>query len=153
MLTKKNTLPPRNPNPTRYTPAWNVGLTEQQVDQHELEGYHNESVDSSAKSVQEIIFSNLFTYFNLIFLVLSILLILVRSYRDLTFLPVIIINTLIGIIQEIRSKKVLDNLNMLNEATAQVVRNGQVYPIAVHDLVLDEIRSVQMLSFGKVKCR
>ena len=139
MLTKKNTLPPRNPNPTRYTPAWNVGLTEQQVDQHELEGYHNESVDSSAKSVQEIIFSNLFTYFNLIFLVLSILLILVRSYRDLTFLPVIIINTLIGIIQEIRSKKVLDNLNMLNEATAQVVRNGQVYPIAVHDLVLDDI--------------
>lgn len=139
MRTKKNTLPPRNPNPTRYTPAWNVGLTEAQVDQHEMEGYHNESVDSSAKSVQEIIFSNLFTYFNLIFLVLSILLILVRSYRDLTFLPVIIVNTLIGIIQEIRSKKVLDNLNMLNEATAQVVRNGQVYPIAVHDLVLDDI--------------
>ncbi|MGN0483107.1 MAG: HAD-IC family P-type ATPase [Lachnospiraceae bacterium] len=138
-MKKKNVLPPRAPEPTRFSPDWNVGLTEEQVDIHEEEGYTNEAVDSSAKTVKDIVLGNLFTYFNLIFLVLSILLIIVGSYRDLTFLPVIIINTLIGIIQEIRSKKVLDNLNMLNQSTVQVVRNKQSYPVSIHDLVLDDI--------------
>ena len=74
------------------------------------------------KTTKEIIISNVFTYFNLIFLVIAVLLLLVGAFRDLTFLPVIICNTLIGIIQEIRSKKVLDKLSVLNAPKATVVR-------------------------------
>ena len=82
---------------------------------------------------------NVFTYFNLIFLVLAILLCLVGSFRDLTFLPVIIANTLIGIIQEVRAKKVLDNLTMLNAPKATVVRDGKRSSIDAEELVVDDI--------------
>ena len=97
---------------TRYTPDYKKGLTGQQVQEHRLHGWTNQAVDSTSKTTKEIVQENVFTYFNLIFLVLAILLSLVGSFRDLTFLPVIIANTLIGIIQEIRAKKVLDNLTM-----------------------------------------
>ena len=79
------------------------GLTKEEVEQRIYEGKINTPVDSATKSVKEIIISNTFTYFNLIFLIIAILLILVGSFRDLTFLPIIIANTLIGIVQEIRS--------------------------------------------------
>lgn len=77
--------------------------------------------------------------FNLIFVVLAVLLCLVGSFRDLTFLPVIIANTLIGIIQEIRAKQVLDKLTMLNAPRASVVRDGKRTVINAEDLVVDDI--------------
>ena len=75
---------------------------------------------------KRLFINNIFTYFNLIFLVIAVLLLLVGAFRDLTFLPVIICNTLIGIIQEIRSKKVLDKLSVLNAPKATVVREGKL---------------------------
>ena len=137
-MKKTETLPPRL-KPTRFKPDCNVGLSAQQVVLHQTEGYVNESVDTSAKTVQQIVFENVFTYFNCIFAVLTVLIILAGSFRDLTFMPVIIFNTLIGIVQEIRSKKVLDNLNMLNESTSRVVRDGQIQELSIHELVLDDI--------------
>ena len=82
-----------------------TGLTQAQVKERMEKGWSNAPVDSPSKTTKEIIISNVFTYFNLIFLVIAVLLLLVGAFRDLTFLPVIICNTLIGIIQEIRSKK------------------------------------------------
>src|SRR5574337_73937 len=79
------------------------------------------------------------SYFNLIFLIFTILLVLVQSYHNLTFLPVIVGNILIGIIQEIRSKKILDKLTVLNTTHATVVREGSETAIATKDLVLDDI--------------
>ena len=70
---------------------------------------------------------------------LAVLLCLVGSFRDLTFLPVIIANTLIGIIQEIRAKQVLDKLTMLNAPRASVVRDGKRTVINAEDLVVDDI--------------
>ena len=93
---------------------------------HRADGWSNIAVDPPSKTTGEIIHENVFTYFNLIFLVLAILLCLVGAFRDLTFLPVIIFNTLIGIIQEVRAKRVLDNLNMLNAPHASVVRDGKI---------------------------
>ena len=90
---------------TRYNPDYKVGLTAQQVQEHRLHGWVNRAVDPPSKTTKEIVHENVFTYFNLIFLVLAILLCPVGSFRDLTFLPVIIANTLIGIIQEVRAKK------------------------------------------------
>ncbi|MCQ4503732.1 hypothetical protein NON27_26395, partial [Vibrio parahaemolyticus] len=82
---------------------------------------------------------NIFTYFNLIFIVLAVLLCLVSSYKNLTFLPVILANTGIAIYQEIRSKKILDNLSVLNAAKVTVVRNGVANKIDMEELVLDDV--------------
>ena len=101
------------------------GLTDEQVAQQEIRGLINTKVDSSTQTTKEIIYSNVFTYFNFIFIVLSALLIMVGAFNNLTFLPVIISNTLIGIVQELRSKKVLDELSILNAPHSVVIRNGK----------------------------
>ena len=124
---------------TRYQPVYTEGLTNRQVQEHRDGGWSNLSVDPPAQTTKEIIHENVFTYFNLIFLVLAILLCLVGSFRNLTFLPVIIINTLIGIIQEVRSKNVLAKLNMLNAPHASVVRGGKESVVDSEELVLDDI--------------
>ena len=124
---------------TRYDPEYKKGLTSQQVQEHRLHGWVNRSVEPPSKTTKEIIHENVFTYFNLIFAILAILLILVGSFRDLTFLPVIIANTLIGIVQEVRAKQVLDKLTMLNAPHATVVRDGKKSVIDAEELVIDDI--------------
>lgn len=123
----------------RYRPDPKEGLTSHQVKEHAEAGWRNVTVDPPAKTTKEIIHENVFTYFNLIFAVLAVLLIIVGSFRNLTFLPVIIFNTLIGIVQEIRSKKALEKLNMLNAPKAKVVRDQKVFTIDSEQLVLDDI--------------
>lgn len=124
---------------TRYQPNPETGLTEAQVREHAQAGFSNRAVEPPSQTTKEIVHENVFTYFNLIFAVLAVLLCLAGSFRNLTFLPVIITNTLIGIIQEVRAKKVLDNLNMLNAPHAAVVRDGKVSQAESENLVLDDI--------------
>lgn len=123
----------------RFFPDIHSGLTAKQVKQRNLEGCVNTPVDPPSKSVQDIVKTNVFTYFNLVFAVIAVLLIIAGSFRDLTFLPVIIANTAIGIIQEIRSKNVLDKLSMLNAPKTVVVRDGTERTIPSSDLVLDDV--------------
>lgn len=123
----------------RVQPDYRVGLTAAQVQEREEHGWMNEEVASTALTTGEIIHNNVFTYFNLIFLVLAVLLSVVGSFRNLTFLPVIVCNTLIGIIQEIRSKRTLEKLTMLNAPHAEVIRDGKEYHIDAADLVIDDI--------------
>lgn len=123
----------------RYTPDIDKGLTQAQVDERIAQGAVNKPVEAASKSPKEIVFSNVFTYFNLIFFIIAVLLIAVGSFRDLTFLPVITANTLIGIIQELRSKKVLDNLSILNAPKSTVIRDGQKRVIPAEELVLDDV--------------
>lgn len=118
---------------------YRTGLNRDQVAERMECGWDNAAVDASSLSTKEIIRSNLLTYFNLIFAVLAVLLCIVGSFRNLTFLPVIIINTLIGIIQEIRAKKVLEKMNMLGAPKATVVRDGKVWTVASEQLVRDDI--------------
>ena len=94
----------------RYMADVNNGLNRQQVEEYTRNVWTNEPVDPPSKSVQEIIQSNVFTYFNLVFAVLAVLLIVAGSFRNLTFLPVIIANRCIGIFQDIRAKNTLDKL-------------------------------------------
>ncbi|MCC8168747.1 MAG: cation-translocating P-type ATPase [Clostridiales bacterium] len=115
------------------------GLTQAQVAWRMENGLANEEVDASSRSVKDIIIGNLCTYFNLIFLILAILLCLVGAFRNLTFLPVIIANTLIGIIQEIRAKRVLDKMNMLAAPKSSVLRDGAITVIPSQELVRDDI--------------
>ncbi len=116
-----------------------TGLTMSQVKERMENGWNNHVDDASVRSVRSIIFENVCTYFNFIFLVLSILLCMVGSFRNLTFLPIIFLNTIIGIVQEIRAKKVLDEMNMLNAPHAKVVREGTVSIIPSEELVVDDI--------------
>lgn len=127
----------------RIETAADTGLTQAQVKERMEKGWSNAPVDSPSKTTKEIITSNVFTYFNLIFIVIAVLLIMVGAFRDLTFLPVIICNTLIGIIQEIRSKKVLDNLSVLNAPKATVVRDGKFQTIPAEQAVLDDVVKFQ----------
>ena len=124
---------------SRIQASYDFGLTSQQVNDRIQQGLTNLPVDTNFKSISQIIKENTFTYFNLIFLVFTILLVLVQSYHNLTFLPVIIGNILIGIIQEIRSKQILDKLTVLHATHATVVRDGQTSKVATDDLVLDDI--------------
>lgn len=126
--------------PVEYEKAdYRQGLSREQVVKRMECGWDNAPVDASSLTTGEIIRKNLFTYFNLIFLVLAILLCVVGSFRNLTFLPVIVVNTLIGIIQEIRAKQVLDKMNMLGAPKATVVRDGKVWTVASEQLVRDDI--------------
>lgn len=123
----------------RVNPDYRVGLNPEQIRVREENGWTNDEVASPGLTTKEIVHNNIFTYFNLIFLILAILLCLVGSFRNLTFLPVIICNTLIGIIQEIRSKKVLDKLSMLNAPRAEVIRGGVSLNLEANKLVVDDI--------------
>lgn len=115
------------------------GLSTAEVEFRKKAGLSNECVDSSTKTVAQIIRSNVVTYYNLIFLIITILLIVVGSFRDLTFLPIIIANMLIGIIQELRSKKILDDLTILNTPKITVRRNGSDQEVLADELVQDDV--------------
>lgn len=123
----------------RVSVPYMEGLNDIQVQERVEKGWINYVVESPEKTNKQIVKDNIFTYFNLIFFVLSILLIIAGSYRSLTFLPIIIANTLIGIIQEIRAKNVLSKMNMLHTPYANVVRNGQRIKIPTEELVIDDI--------------
>lgn len=115
-----------------------TGLTKEEVKERIRRHLDNENVAAQTRTVKEIIKENTCTYFNLIFLVLSILVIISGEYRDLTFLPVIVINTLIGIVQEVHSKKVLDRLTLLHEPKVTVLRDGKRVQIPSAKLVQDD---------------
>lgn len=126
-----------------------IGLTDEEVAERVEQGLTNHTDISTDKTTKEIIVSNVFTYFNLIFLVITILLVAVGSFRNLTFLPIIIGNTVIGIVQELRAKKTLEKMSLLNAPHADVIRNGKMTQIATERLVKDD---VILLTAGKQIC-
>ncbi|MBR0163445.1 MAG: HAD-IC family P-type ATPase [Lachnospiraceae bacterium] len=116
-----------------------TGLTTAQAQENMRLGYANISVDNTARTTAQIIRDNVLTYFNGIFLILAILLIVAGSFRSLTFLPVVIANTLIGIIQQLRAKKTLDRLAVLNQPTCIAYRDGQQVTLPTNALVLHDV--------------
>lgn len=136
---KDNTIVRKKVQTRRFNADIRYGLNSDQVNEYFENGWSNELVEPPSKTVPEIIKSNLFTYFNLVFAVLAALLILAGSFRNLTFLPVILANLFIGIIQEIRAKNTLDKLSVLNAPKALVVREGRQFSIPAEELVLDDI--------------
>lgn len=115
------------------------GLSAKEVEKLTLEGKVNVSVGKQSKTIGQIVAGNVFTYFNLIFAVFAVLLALVKSYNNMTFVPVIVSNMLIGIIQEIRAKKVLDKLTVVNAPKTSVIRDGQLHTIDSETLVKGDL--------------
>ena len=115
------------------------GLTREQVEEKIEQGLVNRAVDSGAKTNKQIIMDNLFTYFNVIFMILSVLVCVAGSFRSLTFLPVVVGNTLIGIIQEIRARNVLEKMNLLNASHTTAIRDGKEVKVASEELVQGDL--------------
>lgn len=124
---------------TRVQAEPGVGLSAEQVKERFACHADNYKVESSTMSVSDIVKSNVFTYFNLVFLIIAILLSIVGAWRDMLFLPIIIANTCIGIVQEIHSKNVLDKLSILNAPQSVVIRDGKKAQIPADKLVLDDV--------------
>lgn len=116
-----------------------MGLNENEVAARVNAGLVNKAEISTDKSVKEIIRSNTLTYFNLIFFIIAVLLCVVGSFRNLTFLPVVIGNSLIGIFQEIRAKKTLEKMSILNAPHAVAIRSGRQVKISTDELVKDDV--------------
>lgn len=115
------------------------GLTSQEVSERIQNHQVNEPVDPGTKTNKDIIKGNLLTYFNMIFLILAILVCVAGSFRSLTFLPVVIGNALIGIIQEIRARDTLAKMNLINAPHTKVIRDGKKKKIMSEQLVVDDL--------------
>ena len=120
-------------------PSPEEGLSTQQAEHRLLNGCGNIAIEPPIKTVGQIVKSNLLTYFNLVFFALAACIIAVHSWYNLTFMPVVIANIAIGIIQELRAKKTLDNLNIINTPKGTVIRDGMKKAIPVESLVRDDI--------------
>ena len=115
------------------------GLTSAEVAERQRQGKTNAAVTLKTKSIKRIFYDNICTLFNLINVVLFVSLLLVGSYKNLLFIGVVFFNTIIGIIQEIRSKRSVDKLTILTETKAEVLRDGKTVQIPKEELVLDDI--------------
>ena len=123
----------------RFFPEPDTGLTKEQVQARTLDGLVNVVSDNTSKTTRRIILENVFTYFNIIFFVLAIILIHERSFNNLLFLFVVLGNTGIGIAQELYSKYELDKLKIVTAPETTVIRDGQEAVVPSEAVVLDDI--------------
>ncbi|MBE6893907.1 MAG: HAD family hydrolase, partial [Ruminococcaceae bacterium] len=114
-------------------------LSSEEAKRLAAEGKANVSPSSASKSVKQIIFSNLFTFYNMLNVVLAVLVITTGSYRNMLFLGIVISNFLIGTIQELRAKKTVDSLSVLTAPTARVIRDGKEVVLPYQELVLGDV--------------
>ena len=116
-----------------------TGLTKEEVKQRIRQGKVNYDTTTPSKSVKQILLENTCTLFNFINLVLGIAIIVVGSYKNLLFLGVVVCNTLISTIQEIRAKKIVDKLSVISSSKAKVIRDSKMREIHINDIVLDDL--------------
>ena len=116
-----------------------TGLTDEQVNERIEQGKVNADENPNTRTYKQIVRENTLTFFNFLNLVLLILVLLVGSYKNAFFVGIIIINTLIGIAQEIRAKKTIDKLAILTAKKSIVIREGKKWTVPTEDLVLDDI--------------
>ncbi|WP_373217676.1 cation-translocating P-type ATPase [Ruminococcus sp. 5_1_39BFAA] len=116
-----------------------TGLTNEQVQERIEEGKINLNENPNTRTYKEIIRENTLTFFNFLNVVLMVMVLLVGSYKNSMFVGIVLINTVIGIIQEIRAKKTIDKLAILTESKAVVLREGKKWSISTEKLVLDDL--------------
>ena len=125
---------------TEIDPDPAYGLTAEQVNQRMENGWDNAVSSGALRSEGQIILRHCLTFFNLIFVVLALILVLVRSsVTNFGFLGVVVINLVIGIVQEIRAKRAVEKLTLVAAQKLKTVRNGKIGDIPSHKLVLDDI--------------
>lgn len=117
----------------------NNGLTSKEVQERIDSGKTNIDASVKSRSIKQIVYSNVFTLFNAVNVILAIIVAFTGSYKNMLFMGVIICNTLIGIIQEIRSKRTTDKLTIVAEAKVKVIRDGKLTEIPIDKIVLDDV--------------
>lgn len=133
----------------RYEPIFAEGLTETQVAERVEHNIVNVSDIEHGKSVLSIIVANVFTFFNLLYLIITVLLIIAKEYKNLLYLAIVIPNIIIGLVQELKAKSTIKKLSLVSSPTAIVVRDKVEKEIAVEEVVLDDIL---FLKNGKQIC-
>ena len=116
-----------------------TGLTNEEVQERIAQGQVNNNENPNTRTYKQIILENTLTFFNFLNLVLLVLVLLVGSYKNSMFVGIIFINTVIGIIQEIRAKKTIDKLAILTESKTVVLREGKKWKISTEKLVVDDL--------------
>lgn len=116
-----------------------TGLTNEQVQERIAEGKVNVNENPNTRTYKQIILENTLTFFNFLNIAMLVLVLFVRSYKNSMFMGIILINTVIGIIQEIRAKKTIDKLAILTESKTVVLREGKKWSISTEKLVLDDL--------------
>lgn len=116
-----------------------TGLTNEQVQERIEEGKVNLNENPNTRTYKQIIRENTLTFFNFLNLVLMVMVLMVGSYKNSMFVGIVLINTVIGIIQEIRAKKTIDKLAILTESKTVVLREGKKWSISTEKLVLDDL--------------
>ncbi len=139
MKTNKNYIPTREPvEVLKADPK--LGLTEEQAALRKACGWANIAPNSASKTEQEIILHHTLTFFNLVFVVLAAILVIAgSSIKNMTFLVVAVINTVIGIVQEIRAKRAVDKLTLVAAQSIRTIREGKVQDLRSDLLVRDDI--------------
>lgn len=135
---KNETVPLRRTIP-ELCASPETGLTARQADERLQNGYGNTAIEPPTKTVGQIIRNNLLTYFNIVFFALAACVIAVGSWYNLTFMPVVFANIFIGIVQELRAKKELDSLSIINSPKSVIVRDGVIRTIDAGETVRDDI--------------
>ncbi len=128
-----------SPSPARYAPGAAVGLTDAQVEKRRRDGLLNTDPTTPTKSVGRIIRDNICTLFNLVITLLGVAVLAVGSYKNLLFLGIMLCNILIGIVQELHTKRAIDKLSILSAVKVRAVRGGKTTELGVDEIVLDDV--------------
>ncbi len=139
-IKKTRTVKSKNASKHAHKPTdLNLGLTEKQVEERTLAGLTNATEVKTSKSYARILVSNIFTFFNIICLACAIALWCVGSWSDTIFMLIVVANTLISIIQEIKAKRTIDKLTLTNSNFTKVLRDGEAIEIYKKEVVVDDI--------------
>ena len=128
----------------RFKPDISVGLTKKQVDSRFRDNLYNVDTTVSTKPTKDIIKDNVFTIFNIVNFFLACMVLTTGSYKNLLFMGGIICNTIISIFQELRSKKVLDKLQVINESKVCTIRDGKEEKLSINSVVLDDVIKLEL---------
>jgi cation-transporting ATPase E len=116
-----------------------LGLNDNDVKKRILENQVNTTNDNISKTKKQIIFEHTFTYFNFLNIFLAGIIIFTGHFKNLTFVGVVFTNTIVGIVQELRVKSIIDKLEVVTTKKAKVIRNAQLIEIPVENIVIDDI--------------
>ena len=116
-----------------------TGLSSEEANLRILNHYNNENNVKTTKSAWQIIRENLFSFFNMLYIIITIILCITKSWNNLTFLPIILANIIISIFQEFKAKRTIEKLSLVSAPKAHVVRDGELKEVSTKDVVLDDI--------------
>ncbi len=123
----------------RFEANLETGLSSTQVALRTKQKLINQTKQKASKSIIRIFFDNVFTYFNLIYAIILVAFLFIKSYNNLLFIVVVVSNTVIAVIQEIKAKLTVEKLKLVSTPKVKVLRNGKMTNIFANKLVLDDV--------------